>query len=80
MDEKQFERELGKVRALQEREPSRAPYWSGYERGLRRALYGAQFGSVAEHIAWIKSAESDDPERRERGRGYADGLKGETLA
>jgi hypothetical protein len=77
MDKQEFENEIIKARNFQKREPGRAAYWTGYERGLRYAFYGASFCSVAEHIAWLKQAEeTKDQERRLRGEGYRDGFQG----
>jgi hypothetical protein len=77
MDKKEFEKELIKAQNFQKREPNRAAYWTGYERGLGYAFYGASFCSVAEHITWLKQAdETGDQERRMRGEGYRDGFQG----
>ena len=55
-------------------DPDRADYWHGYRRGLRRARYGEQFGTAAEHLLWLTSADDLDTSRAARGRGYRDGL------
>jgi len=54
----------------------RPEYWLGYERGLRRAFYGDQFGTQEEHETWLAAADADpdDRPRHERGQGYRDGL------
>lgn len=50
-------------------------YWEGYQRGLRRAYYGEVFGTEEEHNLWLSLADDEvDETRRERGRGYRDGL------
>ena len=50
-------------------------YWEGYQRGLRRAYYGEVFGTEEEHNLWLSLADDEvDESRRERGRGYRDGL------
>jgi len=50
-------------------------YWEGYQRGLRRAYYGEIFGTEEEHNLWLALADDEvDETRRERGRGYRDGL------
>jgi hypothetical protein len=51
-------------------------YWLGYRRGLRRAYFGARFGSAAEHDAWMALADSADAGLAARGRGYREGLRG----
>lgn len=49
-------------------------YWTGYQRGLRRAYHGETFGTEEEHAQWL--AFVDDSGREDLGRGYRDGLKG----
>jgi len=55
-------------------DPERADYWYGYRRGLRRARFGEQFGTAAEHQLWLTLADDTDASRAARGRGYRDGL------
>ena len=50
-------------------------YWNGYQRGLRRAFHGDQFGTDEEHALWLALAEAPETDRKEKGRGYRDGLK-----
>jgi hypothetical protein len=57
-----------------EPDPTRAEWWSGYMRGLRRAHHGERFGTQAEHELWMAAAGSDDQQRAALGRGYRAGL------
>jgi len=57
-----------------EPDPTRAEWWTGYMRGLRRAYYGERFGSEAEHDLRLAASTSDDPMRAALGRGYRAGL------
>jgi hypothetical protein len=49
-------------------------YWTGYIRGLSRGYNGEKFGTDAEHKLWLSLINDDTELRRERGRGYRDGL------
>ena len=78
MNQKQFERELHKARALKSENPD---YWAGYARGLRRRYHRENFGTDDEHALWMSMANDDDRSRSERGRGYRDGyISVETIA
>lgn len=57
-----------------EDDPVKAEWWHGYKRGLRRAHHGDSFGTQTEHQLYLDAAESDDPLRQARGKGYAAGL------
>jgi hypothetical protein len=57
-----------------EDDPTRAEWWVGYMRGLRRAHHGETFGTQAEHELWMSAADADDPSRAALGRGYRAGL------
>ena len=50
-------------------------YWMGYQRGLRRAFHGGNFGTEQEHELWLAQVDSTDASRRQRGEGYRDGLE-----
>jgi len=50
-------------------------YWTGYIRGIRRVFHGEKFGTKKEHLLWLKAIKSIDAQRKERGKGYRDGLK-----
>ena len=76
MTKKQFEHEMIKAQTFQTVEPDRAFYWIGYQRGLRRAFHGEAFGTEAEHVLLLQAVDVDDPDRRQRGEGYRDGLQG----
>ncbi len=52
----------------------RPDYWRGYQRGLRRAYHGIDFGTEQEHAQWLQLVDSDQEDRREMGLGYRDGL------
>lgn len=70
-----FTSEMCRAKTMQDTiEPARAEYWSGYQRGLRRAFHGSKFGSLCEHMVWLKLSESDDYTNQERGAGYRAGL------
>ena len=71
-----FEHEMKKAKTFQGIEPDRADYWIGYQRGLRRAYHGENFGTEREHTLWLEAVNSDDPMRMARGEGYRDGLRG----
>lgn len=66
-----FELEMLKAQTMQQAEPD---YWTGYERGLRRAYYGERFGTPEEHSLWLSLVTDDDESRREKGFGYIDGF------
>jgi hypothetical protein len=69
-----FVRESIRARTMAVVEPERADYWHGYRRGLRRARFGEQFGTAAEHQLWLTLADDTDASRAAHGRGYRDGL------
>ena len=48
-----FVQESIRARTMAMVEPERADYWHGYRRGLRRARFGEQFGTAAEHQLWL---------------------------
>ena len=74
MIDTEFVRESIRARTMTMIDPERADYWHGYRRGLRRARYGDQFGTAAEHQLWLTLADDTDASRAARGRGYRDGL------
>jgi hypothetical protein len=74
MDEDSFQRELSRARTCGLLEPEREAYWRGFQRGLRRAHLGKQFGTDEEHALWLTLAKVSDRLRRECGEGYRDGL------
>lgn len=53
--------------------PLRQEYWTGYQRGLRRAYHGTKFGTQAEHKLWMSLIDDPDESREQRGLGYRDG-------
>jgi hypothetical protein len=55
-------------------EPNHADYWHGYRHGLRRARFGEQIDTAAEHEQWLALVDDTDASRAARGRGYRDGL------
>jgi hypothetical protein len=58
-------------------DPEQQAFWSGYIRGLRRAVYGSRFDSEEEHAVFMELAEGGpDPIRQQVGRGYRAGLEG----
>lgn len=52
----------------------RPDYYSGYQRGLRRAYHGDRFGTEDEHELWLSLVERRDHTNQERGDGYLAGL------
>jgi hypothetical protein len=76
MDEQQFQSELNRAKTMQRivNEPTKADYFAGYQRGLRRAFHGERFGTAQEHELWLSLANDGDESRAARGRGYRDGL------
>jgi hypothetical protein len=76
MNRKTFETEMNRAKTMQRLEPERQDYWMGYQRGLRRAYHGDNFGIEAEHKLWLSlHSETMDDSRKMRGVGYRDGLK-----
>jgi len=59
---------------LRKVDSANASWWAGYQRGLRRAHHGEDFGTQEEHELWLSAAESTDPGRAALGRGYRAGL------
>ena len=57
MTRQRFEHEISRERSFQGLEPDRAEYWTGYQRGLRRAFHGENFGTPAEHDLWLAAVE-----------------------
>ena len=74
MIDTEFVRESIRARTMAIIDPERADYWHGYRRGLRRARFGEQFGTAAEHQLWLTLADDTDASRAARGRGYRDAL------
>jgi hypothetical protein len=69
-----FVQESIRARTMAMVEPERADYWHGYRRGLRRARFGEQFGTAAEHQLWLTLADDTDASRAALGRGYREAL------
>jgi hypothetical protein len=76
LSEAQFQHEMAKAKTFQGLKSDRAEYWTGVQRGLRRAFHGQAFGTEQEHDLWLRAVNSDDVLRQQRGQGYRDGLKG----
>jgi hypothetical protein len=76
MTETEFQREALRVKTFLGVGGKDADYWVGYARGLRRGYHGERFGSAAEHAVWMRLADEKDTDqsRRDRGRGYREGL------
>jgi len=75
MTEQKFKSEMRRAEAMRRQaDPMMAEYWAGYIRGLRRAYHGENFGTAEEHASWLAAANSRDESRKQRGRGYADGM------
>jgi len=73
MNQKSFESEMLKAQTLARLEPDRADWWAGYQRGLRRRFHGENFGTEAEHEAWMELGIGDES-RCQRTVGYRAGL------
>jgi hypothetical protein len=82
MTEQKFRSEMRRAEALRKTcdDPMMSEYWAGYIRGLRRAYHGAKFGEPGEHEKWLSAANSRDESRKQRGRGYTDGLAFEEIS
>jgi hypothetical protein len=75
MTEQKFKSEMRRAETMRGlADPMMAEYWAGYIRGLRRAYHGDKFGTAEEHATWLSAANSRDESRKQRGRGYRDGL------
>lgn len=60
-----------------ETDPLRQAYWFGYLRGIRRAIAGEEYGTIAGHrLLYDISEDESDEKRREIGRGYREGYRG----
>jgi len=75
MTETKFKSEMRRAETMRRMaDPMMSEYWAGYIRGLRRAHHGDNFGEPGEHEKWLLAANSRDESRKQRGRGYRDGL------
>jgi len=75
MTEQKFKSEMHRAETMRGlADPMMSEYWAGYTRGLRRAYHGEKFGTAEEHEKWLSAANSRDESRKQRGRGYKDGL------
>jgi hypothetical protein len=75
MRKQKYQRASVMAAAMAAVDPDAADYWLGYQRGLRRAHFGEQFGTADVHRLWLTIAdEGGDRRQREWGRGYRDGL------
>ena len=79
IDEDTFKHEMLLADVFKKCQPARYDYWMGYQRGLRRAYHGENFGTAVEHLMWCELKYSPDESRRMRGDGYRDGLKAEAV-
>jgi hypothetical protein len=78
--EKKFQAELLRADTLSklESDPLQTHYWSGYMRGLRYAFYQkceTPFGTYDEHRQHWRLIDDTNPYRKERGRGYREGME-----
>jgi hypothetical protein len=71
---RQFQSEMLRADAMRKCDTDNAEFWTGYQRGLRRAFHGENFGTAEEHNLWLSLVDDADPMRRQRGRGYHAGL------
>ena len=72
MSEQKFKSLMMRAQALYQSD--RPDYYAGYQRGLRRAYHGDNFGTEQEHELWLLLVDSPYADRHERGLGYVDGL------
>ena len=79
MNQRDFESETGKAKAMKSVQDERQEFWIGYQRGLRRGYHGEKFGTIEEHQKWWGLAEDDDISREQRGQGYRAGFRCATL-
>ena len=84
MTEKKFRSEMRRAKTMMENsnhtDVFNADYWAGYQRGLRRAYHGENFGTADEHARWLSLVERDDERSRRRGQGYRDGIAFEEIS
>jgi hypothetical protein len=73
MTEDEFQNEASRATAMKDLE--RPSYWTGYARGLERGYRGERFGTVEQHVKMLRLINDPSPTKRERGRGYHDGLE-----
>ena len=73
---KDFKGEIERARAMRQTAETAQDeaYWTGYERGLRRAHHGPCYGTPEEHRQWLALAKDDDVMLKRKGDGYRDGL------
>ena len=74
MTKQEFESKMLQAKIMRDL-GDRAYYYEGYMRGLRRAYQGRKFGTSKEHEKWLALILDPDETRREKGRGYQDGLQ-----
>lgn len=60
-----------------ETDPLRQAFWYGYILGIRRALHGETYGTSTHYLLHDISEDEPDRNRREIGRGYRTGYRGE---
>lgn len=76
MTEQKFKSEMRRAEAMRHSaDPEMSEYWTGYIRGLRRAYHGKKFGTADEHKKWMAAIDNPNDIRKQRGRGYRDGIK-----
>ncbi len=69
-----FNSQLSYAQTMKNMEPDKQ-YWTGYMRGLRRGYYCDNFGTKAEHLSYMAAFNSIDPDRKQLGTGYRDGIR-----
>jgi hypothetical protein len=77
MTKQDFESKMALARAMHGLS-DRPYYYEGCMRGLRRTYHGKTFGTDGQHQQWFSLTEDVDETRREKGRGYRDGLQGKS--
>ena len=81
MTEQKFRSEMRRAMTMEKAaDTDRADYWRGYQRGLRRAYHGENFGTADEHSLWLSLIERDDDRSKQRGQGYRDGIAVEEIS
>lgn len=60
-----------------ETDPQRNAFWFGYIQGIRRALHGETYGTATHNLLHEIPEDDPDENRREMGKGYRAGFRGE---
>lgn len=75
LSEDQFNAQMTYAQTQRDLGEDNKSYWVGYMRGLRRGFYRENFGTPQEHQTWWEYFKSVDPDRKQLGTGYRDGIR-----